>query len=266
MVANLANSPPMAALLAREHVMTQDNPIDGMEERMAGDLAAVDRMISAPNEAMVSASVRPGAQGDFDQVWSAVFGDPSARLKGVLFTAAGRREGVSTVIAGAALTGAGIDPRRRVGLIDLNLRYPQQARVLGAAPEPGLADVLAGKANLEQIAVTVGVGNLTLYPAGGRLASALPLLAGQAVRDLLTELTARHDCLLCDCAAANVYPDAQLLAPLFDGVVLIAEAGATRRESLAEAKKRIELGRGRVLGVVLNKRRYPVPRFLYRRS
>jgi Mrp family chromosome partitioning ATPase len=71
---------------------------------------------------------------------------------------------------------------------------------------------------------------------------------------------------LIDAPAINLYPDAQLLAPLTDGVALVAEAGRTRRESLAQARKRIDLSRGRVLGVILNKRRYPVPRFLYRRS
>ena len=226
-------------------------------------------------QAMVRAAVRRSAQSAFDEIWSAVFSEASANVRTVLFTAAGRKEGVSTLVAGAALTGASIGYARRVGLIDLNVRYPQLARLVGARPQPGLCDVLAGKANLEQVAQTVGTANLTLYPSGARAgyqdegqgpSAAVPGLHGQAVRDLIRELAGRHDYLLCDCAAANLFPDAQILASLFDGTVLIAEAGATRRESLGEAKKRIELGRGRVLGVVLNKRRYPVPRFLYRRS
>jgi capsular exopolysaccharide synthesis family protein len=237
---------------------------DAEREKVSAGLDSVDELLKPPGEPMVAASVRSGAQGDFDQAWSAVFGD--GKVKSVLFTAAGRREGVSTLVAGTALTGARIDIRRRVAIVDLNLRYPQQGRLVEAREKPGLADVLAGKAALEQVAQTVGTGNMTLYVAGERLHSALPLLAGAAVRDMITQLLSWHDRVLIDCPAANLFPDAQLLAPLVDGAVLVAEAGATRRESLAEAKKRIELGRGRVLGVVLNKRRYPVPRFLYRRS
>ncbi len=187
-------------------------------------------------------------------------------VRSAMFTAAGRREGVSTLVAGAALTGAGLRADLRVGLVDLNVRYPQLARLLGARESPGLADVLAGKADLDGVAQPVGSPNLLFYASGVGPGPAAALLGSEGLRGLVGQLLGRHEYLLCDCAAANLFPDAQILAGLFDGAVLVAEAGATRRESLAEAKKRIELGRGRVLGVVLNKRRYPVPRFLYRRS
>ena len=225
---------------------------------------------------MVHAAVSRAAQPSFDQVWGAIFADASSTVRTVLFTSASRHEGVSTLVAGTALTAANMGFTRRIGLLDLNLRFPRLASLVRATPTPGLTDVLTGRAQVEQIAQTVGFGNLTLYPAGaaahdlgrqgGGPDTALSLLGGQALKALIGELAGRHDYLLCDCAAVNLYPDAQILAPLFDAVVLVAEAGATRRESLGEARKRIELGRGRVLGVVLNKRRYPVPRFLYRRS
>lgn len=115
--------------------------------------------------------MRTAAQGDFDQAWSAVFGD--GKIKSALFT--GRRA------AGGRLDARrrrrpdrSIDARRRVAIIDLNLRYPQQGELVEARETPGLADVLAGKATLEQVAQTVGTGNLTLYVAGERLQSALP--------------------------------------------------------------------------------------------
>jgi len=37
------------------------------------------------------------------------------------------------------------------------------------------------------------------------------------------------------------------------------------REAVAQAKKRIESGGGKVVGVVLNMRTFPIPNFLYRR-
>lgn len=213
----------------------------------------------------LKASVRLAAQPAFDGIWSAVFAESNPSVRRVLFTAAGRREGVSTLVAGAALTGARIQTTRPVSLLDLNLRYPQLASLFGAPTGPGLADVLADRATLEQVACPVAGSTLVLYPGGGADA-ALPLKAGARLGALMPTLSRADGYVLCDCAAVNLYPDAQILAPLFDGVVLVAEAGATRRESLAEAKRRIELGGGRVIGVVLNKRRYPVPRFLYRRS
>ena len=214
-----------------------------------------------------TAGVRASAQYAYDEVWGAVFPEPpdKAKARSVLFTAAGRKEGVSTMLAGAALTGANLLASHRVALLDLNVRYPRLCRILGASDRPGLADVLAGRAELVGVAQALGAGNLMFYPGGGDEA-AMTLLASEKLRELIGQIAQSHDYVLCDCAAANQFPDAQILGPLFDGVVLVAEAGATRRESLAQAKRRVELGQGRVLGVVLNKRRYPVPRFLYRRS
>ncbi|MCG3181304.1 MAG: hypothetical protein BIFFINMI_03684 [Phycisphaerae bacterium] len=213
-----------------------------------------------------SASVKRFAQPVCDEIWASLFASAApGAARSVMMTAAGRREGVSTLLAGAALTGASLMPNQRIALVDLNVRTPRLAGFLGVTPEPGLADVLGGNATLEQIARPVGSANLLFYPAGrGPAASAM--LRNPALGDLVRQILSGHEYVLCDCAAANLYPDVQVLAPLFDGVVLVAEAGATRRESLAQAKKRVEQGAGRVLGVILNKRRYPVPRFLYRRS
>ena len=49
------------------------------------------------------------------------------------------------------------------------------------------------------------------------------------------------------------------------GVVLVACAQQTAQESLAAATRSIQSGGGDVLGVVLNKRTFPIPRFIYRR-
>jgi Mrp family chromosome partitioning ATPase len=155
-------------------------------------------------------------------------------------------------------------PSRRIALVDLNVRHPRLGRLLGCGRGPGLGEVVAGSAGLAQIAQPAGSANMLFYAAGG--AASTTLLRSEGLVRAIGQIIESHDYVLCDSAPANLFPDAGVLAPLFDGVVLVAEAGATRRESLAQAKKRVELGGGRVLGVILNKRRYPVPRFLYRRS
>jgi protein-tyrosine kinase len=49
-----------------------------------------------------------------------------------------------------------------------------------------------------------------------------------------------------------------------DGVVVVVEAERTRAPVVAELQRVIEVNGGRILGVVLNKRRFHIPRFLYR--
>ena len=44
-----------------------------------------------------------------------------------------------------------------------------------------------------------------------------------------------------------------------DGVVIVAAAGQTRRDEIRRAGRVVEMAQGKVLGYVLNKRKYPVP-------
>ncbi|HON68122.1 MAG TPA: hypothetical protein PLS23_16665, partial [Phycisphaerae bacterium] len=78
-------------------------------------------------------------------------------------------------------------------------------------------------------------------------------------------LLSYHDHVIVDAPSVNRNSTVQALAALTDGVLLVARQSVTRREALAEAKKRIELAQGKLIGLVLNMRKFPVPGFLYRR-
>ena len=53
-------------------------------------------------------------------------------------------------------------------------------------------------------------------------------------------------------------------APATDGVVLVVEAGRAGKEQINRAAQMITEAQGTLLGFVLNKRRYPIPNWLYR--
>jgi Mrp family chromosome partitioning ATPase len=82
--------------------------------------------------------------------------------------------------------------------------------------------------------------------------------------DVLTKLRDRYDCVLLDCGALSESMDLMWVAPACDGVVLVVEAGRTGKGQLDRAVKVIREGRSTLLGCVLNKRRYPIPAWLYR--
>ena len=84
-------------------------------------------------------------------------------------------------------------------------------------------------------------------------------------RDVLEALRRWFDYVFVDCPALRVSNDVLSVAPFADGVILVLEADRTRREQVINAEKSIEFARGRLLGHVLNKRRYVVPEWIYRR-
>ena len=78
-------------------------------------------------------------------------------------------------------------------------------------------------------------------------------------------LRVSFDNILIDCGPVGAAADAAVLASNVDGVVIVVEGGRSRRDQILNAKRTIEQAGGKFLGFVLNKRRYPVPDWLYRR-
>lgn len=82
--------------------------------------------------------------------------------------------------------------------------------------------------------------------------------------DRLQAMRSSFDFTLIDCPSIKSSFDAAVLAPNVDGVVLVVEADRTKREQIRQAQQTIEMADGKLLGLVMNKRRYVVPRWLYR--
>src|SRR6185436_18730845 len=83
--------------------------------------------------------------------------------------------------------------------------------------------------------------------------------------DSVDALRVTFDNILIDCRSLHDASDAAVLASSVDGVVVVVEAGQSRREEIINAQRTIEQAGGKFLGFVLNKRRYPVPQWLYKR-
>jgi Mrp family chromosome partitioning ATPase len=159
-----------------------------------------------------------------------------------------------TVPAGAA----------RVALVDFNFRNPHLDELLNTQPSPGIAEILLDGLAPEVAAQRVNPA-LDLYATGNAKGRILQILRNDGLRDLLGVLSQGYDHVILDAPAVNHFPDAQILAGVVDGVVLVAHTEQTSREAVAQGKKRLEAGGGKVVGLVLNLRTYPIPGFLYRR-
>ena len=82
--------------------------------------------------------------------------------------------------------------------------------------------------------------------------------------DPLQSLAANFAYTLIDCPALGASYEAEMLAPDVDGVVLVVEADRTKRDQIMRAKRTIEMANGKLLALVLNKRRHVVPEWIYR--
>lgn len=210
--------------------------------------------------------IAPGALDEVEQLWGSIFFSAERKApRCVVVSGAEPDEGATEVAISLALVGASANHGHRMALVDFNLREPRIASTLNIPESPGVLDALKSGEVLGGMNVLLDKGQLTVLPAGqpnGDPAAPFdPQMAGRMIQHLLT----RHDHVIVDAPAVNRHSTVQALAGLADGVLLVARQAVTRREAIAEAKKRIELAQGKLLGLVLNMRTFPVPGFLYRR-
>lgn len=209
--------------------------------------------------------LKPAVADAVSQIWAGVFIKPAGEApRIVVVTSAERHEGATEIAAALGLVGSSAQEGLRIALVDFNFRHPRLAETLGGRTSPGIVDVIGGTARLDDVLVRVG-GDLAVLPPGKAPANPLSLLRNERVRAVLNELAGRFDHTIIDAPAINRYPDAAILGGLASGVVLVARSARTPRETVAEAKRRVEHAGGTVLGVVLNRRAFPIPGFLYRR-
>ncbi|HOA75678.1 MAG TPA: CpsD/CapB family tyrosine-protein kinase [Phycisphaerae bacterium] len=210
--------------------------------------------------------ITPAARDEIEQLWGSVFFSAEHKApRSVIVTGAEPDEGATEVAAALALVGASARHGHRVALVDFNLREPMVASLMGVPESPGVRDALASGELIGGTNVVLQEGQLTVVPAGRPDGHASAAVDPERVQRLIQHLLSYHDHVIVDAPSVNRNSTVQALAALTDGVLLVARQSVTRREALAEAKKRIELAQGKLIGLVLNMRKFPVPGFLYRR-
>lgn len=187
-------------------------------------------------------------------------------MKVVLFVGAAMGSGASTTASNFAAMLAQ-DAQAKVLLIDANLRAQRtevrkRPRDNDKGPDVSLAGLLA--ADSSTVYPAPGPGNLYVLPSGTKCAVPLSLFQSEAFDQFLQTARERFDHVVIDAPPLQGFPESIVLSRKADGVILVLEAGQTSRRVGLWAKKQIEDAGGKVLGVVLNKREFYIPNWLYR--
>ena len=191
-----------------------------------------------------------------------VAGPNSPRV--VVFAAIDSGNGCSQVCAQAAEVLAG-NVSGSVCLVDANLRTPSLPELFGVSNHHGLADSLRNSGSIREFAKPLRGSNLWLLSCGSLAADSSSLLNSELLKRRVGELRKEFDYVLIDAPPMNSYSDATVLGHLSDGVVMVLEANSTRREAALRVAESLRAKQVLVLGVVLNKRTFPIPDALYHR-
>lgn len=172
-------------------------------------------------------------------------------LRQLVVTSASPGEGKSLVVAnlGAALAQLG----KRVVIVDCDLRRPRQHRIFGLVNNVGMTSLLLDEVPPDSIFQETSRQGLRVVTSGPLPPLAVELLASERLRVVLERLQAEADVLLVDGPPVTIGADAAVLATRADGVLLVVDHGATRRDMAVAAGDALRQVQARLLGVVINR-------------
>ncbi|MGH9404128.1 MAG: CpsD/CapB family tyrosine-protein kinase [Terriglobia bacterium] len=170
-------------------------------------------------------------------------------LQTILVTSALPSEG-KTFIA-ANLAHVFVQQRgKRALLIDGDLRMSRLHAMLGTARSPGLSDFLRGKADISEIIQRGAPDNLFFIPGGQPVSNPMELIGNGRLKGLLHRLAPLFDWIVIDSPPCVPLSDANVLADLCDGVLMVVLAGKTPFDMAQKGGQQFR--DKRLLGVVLN--------------
>jgi capsular exopolysaccharide synthesis family protein len=140
--------------------------------------------------------------------------------------------------------------RKKVLLMDLDLRKSNVARELEMATDSGLSEFLLGSVPKEKILRNSVIPGLTIIVGGKTISSPADILAGERFRSLLHGLREQFDLVILDTPPVLPVPDAVTISELVDAFILLFRFSHTPHQMFRQAIE--ELGERKIVGVVLN--------------
>jgi capsular exopolysaccharide synthesis family protein len=171
-------------------------------------------------------------------------------IKTVMIISAVSGEGKTLTSINLALT-LSRSYRRKVLLIDADLRRPQLHEAFGVPGGSGLHEAVLGEGPHRSTVGVFDVGQrVWLLPAGRPTSDPMAILTSARMREILTEAKRVYDRVILDTAPLAVLPDAHVLRDAVDTAVVVVSAGHTAFEQVETVVGL--LGRERIAGAVLN--------------
>ncbi len=170
--------------------------------------------------------------------------------KVVLVTSSVPEEGKTTLSFNLACA---LGQVKKVLLVDADMRRPKIGKLLGRdAKAPGLADLVAGQAQVSQCVFLEERSGIHVLPAGTVPPNPLELLSSKRFEEVLARLQEGFDIIVIDSAPLQMVSDALVLSQNATSVIYVVKADSTPYQVAQNGIKRLRRANAPLLGVVLN--------------
>ncbi|GJD23846.1 Fis family transcriptional regulator [Rivularia sp. IAM M-261] len=177
------------------------------------------------------------------------FIDSDQKPKVIVISSSIPQEGKSTVAANLATVFAEL--KKRVLLIDADMRHPSQHEIWEQTNELGLSNVIVGRCDTSMATKEI-MPNLHLLTSGVIPPNPVTLLKSQAMATLINNESRNYDYIVFDAPPILMAADALILGKITDGILMVSRPGVIDSNSAINTKGLLEQSGQNVLGLVIN--------------
>ncbi len=208
---------------------------------------------------------RLDVEADMVQLYQSVRDHSSVNARKIFqFIGSTAREGTSTLAREFARTVA-LKLGKSVLLLDADPESPTHHSAFNIKATHGIKEVIKEGASIVEALYRVDETSLFIGAISIDSAYGADLFDSPRIDGIWEQLKKRFDVIVVDSPPADSSPVGLAVCRTVDGVIVVLEAEKTRWPVVMSTKKRILQNGGTILGVVLNKRKYHIPDWVYRR-
>ena len=174
-------------------------------------------------------------------------------MKVFMVTSSVKNEGKTTVACHIASAYASI--KKKVLLIDCDMRNPSVGKELGIIKPKGLADMIMaerGEGKDYQDYIYKINEYFDVIPSGFRPPNPSEMVSSKRLEHIITNLRHQYEIIILDTPPVLLVSDAVSLQRLVDGILLVIKYGYTTKEALRESKKVFEVAGIRPTACIFN--------------
>ncbi|HFC12066.1 MAG TPA: polysaccharide biosynthesis tyrosine autokinase [Anaerolineae bacterium] len=170
-------------------------------------------------------------------------------IKTLVVTSAEPNEGKSTTVANLAVTMA--QAGNKTIVVDCDLRKPSLHTLFDLPNDKGFTDLMLSDADELPLQKIAAVDNLFVLTSGEIPPNPADILGSKKVTGIIERLVNSADIVLFDAPPVIAVTDAVVLGTKVDGVLLVLQAGKSRRDHAERAKQLLEQAKVRIVGATL---------------
>jgi len=177
--------------------------------------------------------------------------EKNKNIKTIVITSANAKEGKTILASNLAIMLS--EARKKVVLIDADLRSPSIHKIFGFQPEKDLPGYLNGLAKINEIIVKSQFNNLWLIGTSNKINNSSEILDNTPqLKNLINQL-AEADYIIFDTPPIKNIADAAILAQKSDGVIIAIEKEKTTYNDILKTKNILDKVNASIIGGVLTK-------------